>query len=50
MEFEVTIGQAAIGWKSAELGVDQRRCKFGHPLDLHVAALERPFDGMDHPR
>ena len=25
------------------MGVGQGRCKFDHPLDLHVAALEQPF-------
>ena len=24
-------------------GIDQRQCKFGHPFDLHVAALEQPL-------
>jgi hypothetical protein len=40
VEFEVAIGQAAMG---ADLGFEQGRCKFGHCLDLHVAALEQPF-------
>ena len=31
------------GWKFARLGIEQRRCKFGHSLDLHVAALEQPL-------
>lgn len=38
------------GWKFGWIGVDQWRCKFGHPLDLHVAALEQPHDGMDRTR
>jgi hypothetical protein len=44
-EFEVANGQTAIGWKLRRIGIDQRRCKFGHALDLHVAVLEQPFDG-----
>ena len=55
VEFEVAIGQAAKGGSLAGLGVDRRRCKFGHSLDLHVAALEQPLvvlleqDGADQP-
>jgi hypothetical protein len=43
------------GWKFCQIGVDQRRCKFGHSLDLHVAVLEQPLvilfeqDGADQP-
>ena len=29
--------------KFGRIGVDQRRCKFGHTLDLHVAVLKQPF-------
>jgi NADPH-dependent glutamate synthase beta subunit-like oxidoreductase len=31
------------GWKFRRIGVDQRRCKFDHSLDLHVAVLEQPL-------
>jgi hypothetical protein len=31
------------GWKFGRIGVNQRRCKFRHSLDLHVAALEPPL-------
>jgi hypothetical protein len=23
--------------------------KFSHPFDLHIAVLQQPLDGMDHP-
>jgi len=29
------------GWKFAWLGIEQGRCKFGHPLDLHVGGHDK---------
>jgi len=39
----VAKGQAARGGILRRISIDQWRCKFGHPLDLHVATLEQPF-------
>src|SRR5215469_3753078 len=41
------------GWDLCWIGVQRRRYKFGHALDLHVATLEQPLvilfeqDGAD---
>ena len=32
-----------LSWKFGWAMVSQRRCKFGHSLDLHVSVLELPF-------
>src|SRR5271165_1817771 len=37
------MGSGRHWWKFRRISVDQRRCQFGHPLDLHVAALEQPL-------
>jgi hypothetical protein len=42
-------------WKFVKFGVKHGQCKLGHPVDLHIAALEQPFiivleqDGADQP-
>jgi len=39
----VAIGQATTGGKFRRVGIDQRRCKFSHSFDLHVAVLQQPL-------
>ena len=43
VELEVAIGQATTGGKFRRVGIDQRRCKFSHSFDLHVAVLQQPL-------
>ena len=39
----MAIDSGRHGWKFRRTAIDQRRCKFSHPFDLHVAVLQQPL-------